>query len=55
MEELGKILRGKIVDGLECEKDLIDDAISDGEPMDFNVSHSRHSLMRRGPLGSTSL
>ena len=34
MEELGEILRGKIVDGLESEKqDLVNDAIFDGEPM----------------------
>ena len=36
MEELGEILRGKIVDGLEREKqDLVNDAIFDGEPMKF--------------------
>ena len=36
MEELGKILRGKIVDGLESEKqDLVNDAIIDGEPMEL--------------------
>ena len=34
MEKLSKILRGKIVDGLESEKqDLVNDAIFDGEPM----------------------
>ena len=36
MEELGEILNGKIVDGLECEKkDLEDDAVFDGEPMEL--------------------
>ena len=36
MEELGKRLRGKINDGLECEeKDIVDDAIFDGEPMEL--------------------
>ena len=36
MEKLGKILRGKIVDGLESEKqDLVNDAIFDGEPMEL--------------------
>ena len=35
MEELGKILRGKIVDGLESEKqDLVNNAILDGEPIE---------------------
>ena len=33
MEDVGKILRGKIVDGLESEKqDLVNDAIFDWEP-----------------------
>ena len=36
MEDVGKILRGKIVDGLESEKqDLANDAIFDGEPMEL--------------------
>ena len=36
MEELSKMLRGKIIDGLESEKqDLANDAIFDGEPMEL--------------------
>ena len=36
MVELGKILRGKIVDSLECEKkDLVDDAVFHREPMEL--------------------
>ena len=34
MEDVGKILRGKIVDGLESEKqDPVDDTIFDGGPI----------------------
>ena len=36
MEELSKMLRGKIIDGLESEKqDLVNDAIFNGEPMEL--------------------
>ncbi|KAK0149660.1 High affinity immunoglobulin epsilon receptor subunit gamma [Merluccius polli] len=33
MEELGEILRGKIVDSFEYKEDLVNDAVFEGEPM----------------------